>query len=711
MSVLESIRKRAGLFVVLFVGFALLAFILQGSLDTGFGFLGGNDQNNLGSINDHKIKRQDYELAINKIESKYLERNPQSSSVPPEFHTQVMGRIWAEYLDKYLYEPQYKSIGLAVAPAEVQDFLWGRNISPQISQIQLFVDTLTGQFSPAKVKEFVENISEDETEDAAATQGVTYDDWVEFESGLIADRKRQKYNTIVTKGFYVTTAEAKRNFEFQNKNAQVKFVVKKYASVADSTIKVTEEDIKKAYEENKFRFRVLKGQRRIDLVTFDITPSQEDVENVKKTVELLIPQFRDSKNDTAFAQANSDNLGAETFKQLIKGQNPTPYDSAIYSAAPGTVLGPYIENSSYKLIKVIGRTDSTQVKARHILFSKDKYSIAQGKVKADSVLKLVRAGGDFATLARQLSDDTGSGQQGGDLGFFERNRMVKPFADAAFNGRVGDLVVVETQFGIHLIEIQQRENPLQTVSIEKKITAGGKTTEAIYAKATDFAANNNTVELFEKTAKAKGYQVRPYLVNDGDKDVAGIPNSREMAIWIQDKAKKGEVSTAMVFDDKYVVACVKEVRKKGIPELEDIRSEVELIAKQNAKAEKFAKELQAAAAGATTIDQVAAKANLPVEAAGVTYNAVFIPGSGREAELIGTLTTMKPGQMTKVIKGQNGVYIAYVEAVNDLQPAANYNAAIVKQQYVNMLRQRAGSEINNVLEDKGEIVDNRYRFY
>ena len=121
--------------------------------------------------------------------------------------------------------------------------------------------------------------------------------------------------------------------------------------------------------------------------------------------------------------------------------------------------------------------------------------------------------------------------------------------------------------------------------------------------------------------------------------------------------------------------------------------------------------MQTALTGATTIDQVAAKANLMVETASITYNAVFIPGSGREAELIGTITTLKPNQMTKVIKGQNGVYVAYVETVNEVQPAANYNATTTKQQYVNMLRQRAGSEINTILEDKAGIVDNRYRFY
>lgn len=708
MSVLESIRKRAGLFVVLFVGFALLAFVLQGALESGFSFLGGNDNNNLGSINGKSLKRSDYDYEINKIESKYLEQTKQTS-VDPQYHDQVMNGIWAKYLDKYLYGPEYDEVGISVSGAEVTDFLWGRNIDPQILNIPLFIDTLTGKFSPQKVQSFVEGLSEDD-EEAAQNGGVTYADWVDFEDQLIANRKRAKYNNLVAKGFYVPAAEAKRNFDFQNKNASVKYVAKRFDSVADSTIKVSEEDIKKAYEDNKFRFRVNKSQRRIELITFDITPSNDDIANAKKMVDNLVVQFKEAKNDTMFVQSNSDNVGQTSFQALIKGQNPTPYDSAIYSAAPGTVIGPFVENGGYKIIKVLGRSDSAQVRARHILFSTNKYSIAQGKAKADSTLKLLRSGGDFATLARQLSDD-GSAQSGGDLGFFGRGRMVKPFEDAAFNNKVGDIVIVETQFGVHVVEIQQRENPMRVASVEKKITPGSKTIEDIYIKATEFAVNNTTADAFEKTAKTKNYQVRSYNVFDGDKSVAGIPNSRQLAVWVQDVAKKGQVSEAMQFDDKYVVACLKDVRKKGIADFEDVKTEAEILAKQAAKAGKFVTELQGALTGSATIDDVAAKAKGMVENTSVTYNATYIPGAGREPELIGTITTMKAGQMSKVIKGQNGVYVAFVENVNELQPAANYNAVTVKQQYVNLLRQRAGTEVNNVLEDKADIKDFRYRFY
>jgi parvulin-like peptidyl-prolyl isomerase len=103
-----------------------------------------------------------------------------------------------------------------------------------------------------------------------------------------------------------------------------------------------------------------------------------------------------------------------------------------------------------------------QVRASHILIA---YKGAQGaapkvartkeqaKRRAEEVLKKARTGGDFAALAKQYSDDPGSGPRGGDLGAFTRAQMVKPFSDAAFALQTGQLSdVVESEFGFHIIK-------------------------------------------------------------------------------------------------------------------------------------------------------------------------------------------------------------------------------------------------------------------
>lgn len=703
MSILEGIRNRAGIFIVLFVGFALLAFTLQGALENGSMFF-GNSRNMIAEINGHKVKVADFQNEVDKIENAVLAQTGQST-VDQQMKDNIVTEVWNRYVADYVYSPQYSKLGVDVSKPELEDMLWGRNINAQILQAPIFTDSITRQFNPQRVRDYVANLNEDDEKSALA-----YDQWVTFENNLMTDRKRTKYLSLISKGFYVTTAEAKRKFENQNKNAVVKYVVKRFDTVADSTITVSEDDIKKAYEDNKFRFRLKQNVRKVDVVSIDIIPSQKDIDNTKNTIEALIPRFKEATNDTAFAVANSDNKG-NPFTSLIKGQTTSAYDSAVYASAAGTVLGPFVENNSYKIIKVSRKGDSLQVKARHILFSKDKYSIEAAKVKADSVRKAIKAGADFGTLARTMSDDGGSGQQGGELGFFERRTMVKPFADAAFNGNVGDMPIVETQFGVHLIEIEKKEYPVIIVAIEKEILPGKETIDAAYVKATDFAGNNTTAEAFDKAAKTQNLQVRPFFVRDGDKEISGLKGSRDLVIWANDDAEKGAVSKAYQIDDKYVIGCLKEVRSKGLSDFEDVKKDCEALAKQAKKADKFVAELNGALTGSATIDMVASKAKGVVENTTMPYSAVFIPGVGRELGVIGTITTLKKGTMSKPIVGQGGVYVVFVEDVTELQPAATADMKTLKKQFAGEYSSRAFSDAVNALEFDANIVDKRYRWY
>jgi peptidyl-prolyl cis-trans isomerase D len=703
MSILEGIRNRAGIFIVLFVGFALLAFILQGALENGSMFF-GNSRNFLAEINGHKVKYTDFQAEVEKIENAVMAQTGQTT-IEQQVRDNIVTEVWNRYVADYVYAPQYSKVGIDVTKTELSDMLWGRNINAQILQAPIFQDSLTRQFNPALVHQYVDNLNEDDEKSALA-----YDQWVTFEGNLITDRKRSKYLSLISKGFYVTNAEAKRKFDGQNKNAVVKYVVKRFDTVADSNITVSEDDIKKAYEDNKFRFRLKQNVRKIDIITIDLVPSQKDIDATKASVEALMPKFKDATNDTAFAVSNSDKKD-NPFTSLIKGQSTSPYDSAVYASAAGTVLGPYVENSSYKLIKVVRKGDSLQVKARHILFSKDKYSIDVAKAKADSVRKAIKGGADFATLARTMSDDGGSGQQGGELGFFERRTMVKPFADAAFTGNVGDMPIVETQFGVHLIEIQQKEYPIIIATVIKDILPGKETIDAAYIKATDFAGNNTTADAFDKAAKTQNLQVRPFFIRDGDKEVSGLKGSREIVQWANDDAEQGGVSKAYQLDDKYVVACLKEIRKKGISDFEDVKKDCELLAKQAKKADKFVADLNAAAAGGATIDVIATKAKGVLESATVPYNAVFIQGAGRELGLIGAISTQKAGSVSKPFVGQGGVYVVFVENVSELQPAANADMKMLKRQFLSDYSSRAFSDAVNALEFNADIVDKRYRFY
>jgi peptidyl-prolyl cis-trans isomerase C len=115
--------------------------------------------------------------------------------------------------------------------------------------------------------------------------------------------------------------------------------------------------------------------------------------------------------------------------------------------------------------------ESERVRASHILINApkdaDAATKAQARAKADTILKDVRAGKDFATLAKQNSQDPGSAANGGDLGFFQQGQMVGPFNDTAFSlkpGTVSD--VVETDFGYHIIKVVEKL-PGRTVPLDE----------------------------------------------------------------------------------------------------------------------------------------------------------------------------------------------------------------------------------------------------
>jgi peptidyl-prolyl cis-trans isomerase D len=108
-----------------------------------------------------------------------------------------------------------------------------------------------------------------------------------------------------------------------------------------------------------------------------------------------------------------------------------------------------------------GLTHPEQVRARHILIAVAPDATpaqkAAAKAKAEDLAKQIKAGADFAKLAKQFSDDPGTKNSGGDLGYFGQSEMVKPFADAAFRMKAGELTVVQTQFGYHVIQVEDHK--------------------------------------------------------------------------------------------------------------------------------------------------------------------------------------------------------------------------------------------------------------
>ncbi len=706
MAVLEKIRSRAGTIVVVVIGLALVSFVLQDLLTSGRGIFSSND---VGEINGNTISGEEFANKLDAAEAKY-KRNQNQSSVDDNVRQQLLNEIWNEYLDNYLFNPELENAGVAVPEDELFDMVQGENVDPQVQQIPLFQDSITKQFDRNKVIKFLKTQLTEEND----PDGKYRESWGDFEKSLMKARRKSKYNNLIKKGIYVTTAAAKRDFAEKNKNVAYRVLAKRFDTVPDSTVKVTDEDYQKYYEEHKHEYEQQDESRKMEYIVFQVNPSPEDRDELMKTMGNLKEQFQTAVNDTLFVNANSANPFRE--ESVKRGSLGIQIDSMVFAGTPGNVYGPISDGSEVKLVKLLGfKASSDSVKARHILISTQSgIAVDQAMAKADSLKKVIQGGGDFAALATLISDDPGSKVKGGDLGYFSEGMMVPEFNDACFNGKVGDLVVVKTQFGAHLINIQEKTKPsnkARIVSLTKPVEASAKTNETVFAQANEFAVSSETNEAFQKNAKEKNlFIVKAPTVRPTDRNINDLNNSRELVNWaFNEETNLNDVSKVMEFDGKYVVAALTGKRDKGIPALEQIKEDMEANVKREKKADQFVKEMQPS--GAASIDALAARLKLAAEPqAMVTFGSYSVPNYGYEPKLIGTITAAKASKLSEPVRGNTGVYVYVVETITEA-PAPPADLKEYKKSLASNLQGRVDNGVYSSMLKKGKVDDKRYRFF
>ena len=383
-----------------------------------------------------KIKVQDFEERVQKqIDNYKLSNNKED--IDQNTTDQMRDQSWNQLVNEEVMGTQYNKLGLVVGSDEVFDMVKGKNPHAQVKQA--FTDPKTGQFNPASVINFLKNMDNDAT-------GKTRAQWVNFEKYIQDERVGQKYNDLVKQGLYVSTAEAKEEFINRNRTASVKYVMLNYNSISDSTVQVSDDELNKVYNENEKKYKQ-EASRGIEYVVFETQPSEVDRKATLESIVKLIDEFRTNTDDTSFVAANSDVKMDNTWHK--KGTLPMNIDSLMFSTEVGFINGPYEEAGYYKIAKVSAiKFLPDSVKARHILLkieSPDKKDAVMAH--ADSIKKAIQGGAPFALMAMQFSTDEGSKIKGGDLGWFGPGMMVPSFNDASFEGKKGDMPIVESQFG------------------------------------------------------------------------------------------------------------------------------------------------------------------------------------------------------------------------------------------------------------------------
>ncbi|HVW12298.1 MAG TPA: SurA N-terminal domain-containing protein [Mucilaginibacter sp.] len=699
MGVMTYLRERMGRILAIVIGASLAAFILGEVLRQGGSFFHA-DRNELGEVDGQKIAYDEYSRQLDQ-NTNQMKQQYRMNSLPPQFVTRLQQETWDQKVNEIILDDETDKLGLVVSTDELKSMISGDNPSPQI--MQAFADPNTGQFDKVRFINFLQGLPSAPAETRAR--------WNTFVSQMMVARRGDKFLAMATNGLYVNSLDAKDDYENRNKLANFKYTMLDYASIPDNKVTLTDDDYQSYYNEHKYEFKNKEELRSFDYVTFSAAPSKDDSAAVKEQIAKLIPEFKSSTNDSLFVQVNAENKMPLVFRGKGKLGDPK-LDTVMFGAPKGFVYGPYLSDGSYKIAKLVDtKVEPDSVKARHILIDARTIGEAKALAKADSLKKLVEGGKSFADLAKQYSID-GSASKGGELGTFARGAMVPEFEDAAFSAKKGEMKIVTSQYGVHLIQVEDTKGSAKVVKVaivDKPIAASTATQNAAYNKATSFLSGL-TQDNFDAQAKKAGLTVKTADdVNALASTLPGLDNARELVRWVF-KAEKGDFGNQVfVCGDQYVIPKLTTIKPVGIAPLDAIKKQIEPAVRNHVKAKQLEDKLQTAENGSSSIDQVAQKAGgkvVPVQ--NVVFANPVIPGLSLEYKVVGTIFGSQPNKISKPVEGAHGVYVFSVD--NFIKPAPLTNAVRERETIAQTLLQRSQNQIFDAMKDKANVKDYRAKF-
>lgn len=683
---LEQIRNRSGLLLFV-IGIAMLAFILTDLLSSQNAGRGNVDMA-VGVVGNEEIDFQNFEQRVQQNFDSQRQSNPNIDI------SQVRNSVWNQLLRETIMQKEYSALGLDVSPAELFDMIQGPN--PHASVMQAFSNPETGQFDRARLLQFLkEDINNDET-------GQTKQQWLNFETAIRQERQNNKYNAMLSKGLFVSDWQAKLDKQHQSEIRNVSYVQIPFSSIPDSMVEVTDQALRDYIKNNSEQYQQ-DASREVEYIVFNVLPSDEDRNDAYQWMESIKTDFKNADDDAFFVRKNSDVFNRV---QFVSETDLTPEDTQLIKSKKGTIKGPYTLSKNVlrlsKLVDIANRPDS--VKARHILISG-----VDAENKIDSLKNLIETGQSFSTLAQTFSEDPGSGSNGGDLGWFSEGVMVSSFNDVCFTSNKGELSVINTQFGTHLIEVTDRSKSSEKYKIahlDRQIVYSNTTYQQVFAKAGKFASENKTYDQFNESSVNENLSKR---LADGllesTNTIPGLDNPRELVRWAYN-SKLGDVSDVFEFNDKIIVACLTGIKKEGLSDLEDVRATITPIVKNKMKSELLLEEL----IDMSSLEDVASNYGISVkQAQGLNFSSSQVPELGNEPSFVGVAFAIDQGQTSSSFATSKAVCMLTVNKVITSPEGADFSAN--KQSLMNSLKNRSNFQAYQALQELIEVTDNRADFY
>ena len=703
MAVLNKIRQRS-LFLILIIALALFSFVLA-DLFKNSDALTSKSQNIVATINGKDITR---EYFMQKVEQLQRQMGPSATN------TQVMNRVWEQEVRQAVMETQFDELEISVEKDQMRDLL-----KTSLATNQNFLNE-AGLFDENKMNEYIANLKETSPEGFAS--------WVNYENQVASNALNQNYFNMVKAGLTGTLAEGKLDHELEGNKVDIKYVQVAYSLIPDSIVDVSKSDITSYISKNKNQYKV-DASRDIRFVEFKEAASVEDENAIKIELETYVNgRFVDDRGrkDTivAFSKVKNNeeyinSISASDIKFderfVFKSSLPTEAADAIYNLNEGEVYGPYKHNGSFKVTKLIAvKQIPDSAKVRHILIPFTGAQSAgpdvvqtevEAKVTADSLLTLLKKNrSKFPEFVKGFSSDQGSVAKEGRYDWHAYNTMVPEFNDFEFEGKTGDLGVVKTVFGFHIIEVEGQKNKtkaIQVGTISRKIEPSEATTDKVFRDASNFEINAGKGD-FSVLATDNKYTLRPVNgIKVLDENIPGVGNQRPIVRWtFEEDVEVGAIKRFNI-PNGYVIAQLVAKHKAGLMSADDATAKVLPIIRKEKKAKIIMDRVSA-----TTLEDLAAAEKTNVRtAAGINMKNPTISGAGREPILTGTAFGLNEGETSELIEGAKGVYMLQVTKVTPAVELDSYQAA------ANRVEQEKASSVNtklyNALKEASEIEDNR----
>lgn len=519
------------------------------------------------------------------------------------------------------------------------------------------------------------------------------------------------------------------DYKLANDKVDIKYVRIPYTSIPDSTIIVSKKEISDYLEDHEKDYQQSRA-RDIQYVYFEEKPSAGDEAVIKEDITRLLDDsveynastdrndtirgFQHTKNLAGFLDRNSDTKFDTIYK--AKNELPAQFADTLMALKVGEIFGPYKDGDAFKISQMVNRKPNGSVKASHILITYEgaeranpeiKRTKEEAETRAKELLKeATKAGTVFAELARDNSDGP-SAPQGGDLGFFQEGVMTPKFNDFAFGNKVGHIGLVETEFGFHIVKVDEKQDLVQLATLSRAIEPSEETINTLFTEATKFEmASTSSDKPFTEVAKEFNHVLRPVnKINELDENLPGLGAQRSIVQWaFNEDTELGDIKRFNI-NNGYAVVQLTAQYRKGLMDVEDASAAVLPLIRKEKKADRII-----AANSGKSLEELASSNNTNQSTAtALTVKTPTIPGAGREPLVVGKAFSLEQGETSGLIEGESGIFMVQVTKKEEAPKLDNYATYATSLRTSNAAR--VNTEVFNALKDKATIEDNRSVFY